>query len=322
MPKFAEIVLKKCLGLKNDEKFLIVTDSELNHIAEIFYEQSKKITNNVKLIETPIPKVNGTEPDPEVAKEMLGYDVELLITSKSLSHTQARKNACDKGVRIVTMPGITEDIMERAIDIDYDRLMMVHKKLGDIIDDGEKVKIQTVLGTDFSFSIYGRKAFGRDSGLFTSKGTFGNLPTGEIFIAPVEGTANGIFVVDASFAGIGKLEKPIKIYVENGYVVKIDGDKSEMLDKLLDSVGKGARNIAEFGIGTNEKAQITGNILEDEKVIGTCHIALGNNAGFGGKVNVQLHLDGIIKKPTIWVDNKKIINDGKLLIQSNQKLFK
>jgi len=316
MLKYAEIVLKKCLGLKNDEKILIVTDSDLKYIAKIFYEQSKKITNNAKLIETPIPKVNGAEPDPEVAKEMLGYDVELLITSKSLSHTKARKNACDNGARIVTMPGITEGILERTIDIDYDRLMMVHKKLGDVIDDGKEVKIQTRFGTDFGFSIYGRKAFGKDSGLFTRKGAFGNLPTGEIFVAPVEGTANGIFVVDASFAGIGKLENPIKIYVENGYAVKIEGDRSKVLDKLLDSVGKEARNIAEFGIGTNEKAQITGNILEDEKVIGTCHIALGNNTGFGGKVDVQLHLDGIIKKPTIWVDNKKIMNNGKLLIQS------
>ena len=314
MPKYAEIVLNKCLGLKNNEKFLIVTDSKLNHIAKIFYEQAKSITNNVKLVETSIPKVNGTEPDPEVDKEMLRHDVELLITSKSLSHTNARINASRNRARIVTMPGITKEILERTIDIDYDKLMKTHEKLGDIIDNGKEVKIQTRLGTDFSFSIDSRKAFGIDSGLFTRKGAFGNLPTGEIFIAPVEGTANGTFIADASFAGIGKLERPIKIYVENGYVVKIEGDKEEVLNEFLDSVGKEARNIAEFGIGTNENAKITGNILEDEKAIGTCHIALGNNAGFGGKVNVQLHLDGIIKKPNIWIDNKKILDDGKLLI--------
>jgi len=190
----------------------------------------------------------------------------------------------------------------------------VHKKIADVMDKGEYVRIKTTLGTNIGFSINGRRAFGRDSGLFTRKGAFGNLPTGEIFIAPVEETANGVFIVDASFAGIGKLEEPIKIYVENGYVVKIEGYKAEFLDEVLDSVGKEARNIAEFGIGTNEKAKITGNILEDEKVIGTCHIALGNNSGFGGKVNVQLHLDGIIKKPTIWVDNEKILDDGKLII--------
>lgn len=314
MSKSTEIVLNKCMGLKNNEKFLIVTDSELYHIAKIFYEQAKKITNNVKLIETSIPKVHGTEPSDDIAKEMLNYDVELLITSKSLSHTNARINASNKGARIVTMPGITKDILERTIDIDYDKLMKVHEKLGDVIDSGKEVKIQTALGTDFSFSIDGRKGFGRDPGLFTRNGSFGNLPTGEIFVAPIEGTANGVFVVDASLGGIGKLEEPIKVHVENGYAIKIGGGKAKEFENLLDSAGKEARNIAEFGIGTNEKARITGNILEDEKVIGTCHIALGNNAGFGGKVNVQLHLDGIIRNPTIFIDNKKIMGNGKLSI--------
>jgi len=274
MPKSAEIVLKKCLGLKRNEKLLIVTDSKLYSIARMFFNEAKKITRNIKLIKIPIPKVHGTEPSDDVAKEILNYDVGLLITSKSLSHTHARINASNNGVRIVTMPGITEDILERTIDIDYDKLMKVHKKLGDIIDNGKEVKIQTELGTDFSFSIEGRKACGVGSGLYTNKGSFDNLPTGEIFIAPVEGTANGIFVVDASFGDIGKLKSPIRIYVEKGYVVKIEGEKSEELENLLNSASKEARNIAEFGIGTNEKAKITGNILEDEKVIGTCHIAL------------------------------------------------
>lgn len=313
MPKYAEIVLKKCLGLKNNENLLIVTDSGLNGIAKIFLDEAKKITKDVKLVEIPIPKVHGTEPSNEIAKEMLDYYAELLITTKSLSHTNARINACKKGARIVTMPGITREILERTIDIDYNKLIRVHKKLGDIIDKGKEVKITTKLGANLKFSVKGRKAFGRDSGLFTKKGSFGNLPTGEIFVAPVEGTANGTYIVDASFAGIGKLKSPIKIYVKNGHAVKIDGEKADVLNKMLDSAGKEARNIAEFGIGTNEKAKITGNILEDEKVVGTCHIALGNNVGFGGKTCVQLHLDGIIKNPTIFVDENKILGRGKFL---------
>ena len=192
--------------------------------------------------------------------------------------------------------------------------MKVHEKLGDIIDKGKEVKIITKLGTNLTFSIEGRKAFGRDSGLFTKKGSFGNLPTGEIFVAPIEWTANGIYFVDASFAGIGELKSPIRIYVKRGHAVEIDGEKADVLAELLDSAGKEARNIAEFGIGTNEKAKITGNILEDEKVIGTCHIALGNNVGFGGKTRVQLHLDGIIKNPAIFVDENKILDKGKFLL--------
>ena len=113
---------------------------------------------------------------------------------------------------------------------------------------------------------------------------------------------------------MGKLKSLLKVYVNEGYAEKIEGKNAENLEKVLGSVGKEARNIAEFGIGTNEKAIITGNILEDEKVKGTCHIALGNNIGFGGKVNAPLHLDGIIKKPTIFIDNRKIMDNGKMLI--------
>ena len=314
MPKYTEIVLKKCLGLRFGEKFLVVTDSKLYNTAKLFYNDAKKITKNTELIKIPIPKINGTEPDNRTAEELLKYDVELLITTKSLSHTNARINACKKGARIVTMPGITKGTLNRAIDIDYETLFMLHNNLGDIIDKGKEVKITTRLGTDLTFSIKGRKAFGRDSGLFTKKGSFGNLPTGEIFVAPVEWTANGIYVVDASFEGMGKLKSLLKVYVNEGYAEKIEGKNAENLEKVLGSVGKEARNIAEFGIGTNEKAIITGNILEDEKVKGTCHIALGNNIGFGGKVNAPLHLDGIIKKPTIFIDNRKIMDNGKILI--------
>ena len=314
MSKSAEIVLKKCLGLKNNEKLLIVTDSKLFSIAKMFFDEAKKITDDVKLIKIPIPRVHGTETSKEVAEEMLDYDAELLITTKSLSHTKARKNASDKGARITTMPGVTRDMIERALNIDYDRLKRINDKLAKVLDKGKKVRITTKIGTDISFSIEGRNALGTDSGLYTKKGSFGNLPSGEVFIAPVEKTANGTFIVDASFADFGKLKKPLKVEVKGGYAISFEGEKSQKLENLLDSVGKEARNIAEFGIGTNDKAKITGNILEDEKAVGTCHIALGNNAGFGGKVHVQLHLDGIIKKPTIYVDDKKIMNDGKLLI--------
>ncbi len=314
MSKAAEIVLKKCLGLKKNEKFLVITDSKLYNLGNMFFREAKKITNSAKLIKIPIPKVNGTEPPKKTAKEMLKYDAELLITTKSLSHTKARKKACKNGARIVTMPGITKSTVNRALDIDYEKLKKIGGKLADIIDNGNNVRIKTKLGTDISFSINGRKAYGRESGIYDKKGSYGNLPTGEIFVAPVEKGSNGVFVADASFAGIGKLKIPLKIYVKRGYAVNLKGVNAKKMEGLLDSVGKEGRNIAEFGIGTNEKAKITGNVLEDEKVKGTCHIALGNNTGFGGKVSVQLHLDGVIKNPTIFVDKKKIMGNGKLII--------
>ncbi len=312
--KAAEIVLRKCMGLKDDESLIIITDSKLRKIGDVFLESALTITSRVELEEIPIPEADGAEPPEDIAKDMLNYHVAILITTKSLSHTSARKKASEHGVRIATLPGITEDMMNRCIDIDYDSLKRRTEKISKILDEGKSVKITTTMGTNLNFSIEDRKSFGDDSGVYDKKGAFGNLPAGESYVAPVEGTAQGVYVVDASHAGIGKLKEPVKITVKDGFAVDFEGNKSDKLKGLIDKVGKDGGNVAEFGIGTNDKAIINGNVLEDEKVFGTCHIALGNNTGFGGNVDVPLHLDGVIKKPDIFIDEKKIMEDGKLLI--------
>jgi leucyl aminopeptidase (aminopeptidase T) len=311
MSKSAEIVLKKCLDLKKNERILIITDSKLYSIGKMFFEQAKKITDSVKLVKVPIPKVSGTEPSKKIAREMLKYDVELLVTAKSLSHTKARKNACEKGARIVTMPGATKGMLKRALDIDYKRLKGRNKKLMKILTRGKIAKITTKKGTNLVMGIKGRKCFD-DNGIYNKKGSFGNLPSGEVAVAPIEETTNGVYVIDASLSGVGKLKKELKIKVEDGYAIGVEGEKAKQLKKYFKS--REHRNIAEFGIGTNPKAKVSGCVLEDEKVIGTVHIALGNNISLGGKVNVPLHLDGVIKNPTVYVDNKKIMSNGRLII--------
>ncbi|MFT4326928.1 MAG: aminopeptidase, partial [Candidatus Woesearchaeota archaeon] len=123
---------------------------------------------------------------------------------------------------------------------------------------------------------------------------------------------NGTIVYDGSIAGVGKITTPIKLEVKKGKATIVSKNKdSTKLKKLLESVGPKAYNLAELGIGTNPNAILTGNVLEDEKVLGTCHIALGNDLSYNGTNNVPIHLDGIILKPTITVDGKIIMKDGK-----------
>jgi len=316
LEKSAKIILKKCLALKRDERCLIITDKKRRKIANSIFSEAKKIAKTTDLIVIREGKINGEEPDKKVAEKMLVYEVIIIPTTKSLTHTKARMNANKKGARIATMPGITEEIMERCIDINYDEMKRLTTKIENILSRGKMVKIITELGTNITINISGRKAQGHESGIFTKKGDFGNLPEGETFIAPMQKGTNGIYVVDSSQSSIGKLKNPIKITVKEGFATRIEGKtEAKKLKKILDSVkDKNAFNVAEFGIGTNKKAKITGNILEDEKVFGTCHIALGKNSSFGGDVEVPIHLDGIIKKPTIFVDGKKIMEKGKLVI--------
>jgi leucyl aminopeptidase (aminopeptidase T) len=307
----ADVVLKKCMQIKKREKVLIITDTKQRNIADIFFKAAAKLKIRTALIEIQIGKIHGEEPPKWAAEEMPKYDIILLITTKSLSHTKARKNACKKGARIASMPTITKDVIKRAINIDYKKLKQKNKKLMNILTKGKTAKITTKKGTDLIMNIQRRKGFD-DNGEYNKKGSFGNLPSGEVAIAPIEGKTNGTYVVDKSFSGIGKLKKPVKIKVKNGYATEIKGEKSKQLKKHLKN--KKYKNIAEFGIGTNPKAKISGCVLEDEKVIGTVHIALGNSISLGGKVNVPLHLDGVISKPTVFIDNKKIMEQGKLLL--------
>lgn len=310
----SEIAIKTCMGVKKNEKILVITDEVKRDIGYSLYLNAVRLGYIALLVEMKSGKVNGEEPPAEIAELMQKFDVVFCPTAKSLTHTDARRAASAKGVRIATFPGITKEVMIRGMNADYKKISKLSIKLMKILEKGKDIRVVAPSGTDISFSIKGRKSYA-SKGLFHAKGESGNLPTGETFLAPVEGSSNGIFVVDGSMAGLGLIKNAnISITVKDGYADKITGGTvASKLKKQLDAVGKDARNIAEFGIGTNDSARLSGVLLEDEKVMGTIHIALGNNVSMGGSVNVPIHLDGVIKKPTVYLDGKPIMKDGKFV---------
>lgn len=312
--KAIDIIYSELLKVKKKESVLIICDKDTKNIAEKFFEYGYIYGDHTLCFEIPVGKRHGEEPSMEIAKLFLKYDILLLITTKSLSHTNARKNATKKGAKIITMPGVTKETLKRCVGIDYIELKKIHDKLHKLMKKVKKIRITTKKGTDISFSIYNNKVVYTTS--MSKKGDFHNIPMGEVYVSPKEGTTEGVYIVDASQAGVGKIKKDIKITVKKGYASDFDGygEAKKLYNMLMKIKNKGAFNIAEFGIGTNPKAKIVGDILEDEKVRGTCHIALGNNYSFGGKVNVPIHLDGIMKKPTIYFDKKIIMKEGKFLI--------
>ncbi len=309
------IAIKDCMKVKKNEKILVITDELKNEIGYSIYENAKRLGYKSLLLEMPSGKINGEEPPAEVAEMMKKFDVVFVPTAKSITHTDARRAASKKGVRVATFPGITKEIMIRGMNADYNAISKRSIKLKNILEKGNHIRITAPAGTDIEFDITGRTAIA-SKGLYHKKGESGNLPTGETFLAPVEGTTNGVFVVDGSFAGLGLIgEVHIKVEVEKGFATKITGGKAaKKLIGMLDKVGRRARNIAEFGIGTNDSAKLSGILLEDEKVMGTVHLALGNNVTMGGTFNVPIHVDGVIKKPTVYLDDKLLMNSGNLLI--------
>jgi len=308
----ARIVVNTCMGIRRGEDVLVITDPPRIRIAKSIAGAARELGAEATLICMPVGKRHGQEPPEPVALAMRYFDVIIAPTTYSLTHTQARLRACKAGARIATMPMITEEMMRSgAMLANYSKVAKLTKKVVARLDKASDVEVTTKAGTDLKFSIQGREAH-PDTGIYHKPGDFGNLPAGEAFIAPVEGTGEGLVVVDGSM--LDTATGRINITIKRGLARKISGGLAKRLIRMLEEVGPKARNLAEFGIGTNPKARLMGNVLEDEKVLGTCHVALGDNSTFGGKVRASSHIDGIFKRPTVKLDGKVLMQDGRLNI--------
>jgi leucyl aminopeptidase (aminopeptidase T) len=208
------------------------------------------------------------------------------------------------------MPGMTDDMFSHgAITADYAQVKTLTEQVAALLSEGSQVRVEKD-GLSLSFSIEGRDGV-LSTGLYLNPGESGNLPSGEAYIAPMEGTAAGQIKVDGSIAGIGALNSPMVLTVEQGRLISAEGESG---DRLLDMLGAGdGRLLGEFGIGTNNKARITGVVLEDEKVYGTIHVAFGSNNTFGGVVAAGVHIDAVVMKPDVYIDDKLIMRAGELL---------
>ena len=304
MTKGATKVME-CFGVKGGESVVIVVDTLTPpSIGASLFESARNIGCEVMLMTMQPRSHHGEEPPKAVAEAMLKADVVIAPTTLSLTHTQARITACRAGARIASMPGITEKMMNTGgITANCGMLYDIAQKWNQRLGNVREVRVVSDAGTDIVFDLEGC-TWMMDTGLCHAKGCSSNLPAGEMYIAPKD--ANGVYVVDGSLSGFGLLDSPLEINVRNRYVTSIKGEYARKLETVLEKVGEKARNIAELGIGINPEARLIGNVLEDEKVGGTVHIALGDNSCFGGDVIAGIHLDGIIKKPVLFLDGKKI----------------
>ncbi|MFC1698619.1 aminopeptidase [Candidatus Omnitrophota bacterium] len=301
--KIASAVIHKCFGFKKGEHLLIVTDDATERLAQTFYQAAQKEKIDCLLLKIPPLKMHGQEPPKEVTAALKVTDIAILLTAMSLSHTKARKLACTKyGTRMASLPGITEEICNRSIELNYTKLKQKVEKAARQLNKGRRMEIYTDRGTNLTMSIRGQKGFS-DCGLYTRPGAFGNLPAGEACIAPCEGTTNGRLVVDASAPMVGRLKRPKEIIIKHGLIQNMPIPR---IAKAIKPLGKCALNIAEIGLGFNPRAKVTGNILEDEKAERTGHLAIGANISFGGKISCPCHLDFVFFNPRVFIDGRRM----------------
>jgi leucyl aminopeptidase (aminopeptidase T) len=201
---------------------------------------------------------------------------------------------------------------------DSEEVARLSKLFAERLTRAREAVVRTASGTDLALNLEGRDGLA-DHGLFTQAGDFGNLPAGEAYIAPVEGLGQGRLVVPAGWWH--GLAEDMALTFEDGLVREIEGG-GQIREQLLPLLGLGedmerdrARcNLAELGIGTNPFARSVESGLEAEKIKGTIHIAIGDNAHIGGIVSSDVHFDMIIPEVDLLLDGEKVIGDGEWLI--------
>lgn len=311
LDKAVATVVRDCLGVTPGEEVLVICNPATRELGDALRGEAETVGAEAVLAVMTERESHAGEPPKTIAEAMVAADVVLAPTVQSLSHTASRKRASESGTRTATLPGATVEMLARVMSDDMENLRQRGARVAELLDRGTEAWITCDHGSDLRLGLEGRKAI-PDAGELTETGAFGNLPCGEGFISPA--TAEGILIVDGSIAGVGLVDEPVKLTIENGHLVDATGEEGRKLMELLTVHGPDGTNVAELGIGTNQKAILTGNILEDEKILGTAHVAFGASAAIGGQVQVPVHLDVVSMRPEVTIDDTPVVLEGQLLV--------
>lgn len=270
----------------------------------------------------PVASPNA-EPDADTAAALERADLLVLVPSVPISHTEAVTNAVANGARILVMDGATIEMLAIGGGAgDYRRMHELGLLLEQLWNEGEHVRVESSEGTDFEADIRGRLSWRWDGYTFGADWyhlTGCAMPDGEVGLAPLEGSAQGTVVWDASVHSLGLVREPVRLTVVDGWVTKIEGgDQAAQLEAHLASLDDPNAYYcpAEIAIGINEAARITGTMREDKKARGTVHIAVGTNSDIGGTISAKTHIDGLLRRPSLRIDGRQIIDSGNLLVEA------
>jgi aminopeptidase len=289
-----------CLGVSAGDRVLLLCNEPQRRLAEALAQAARGRTGAVQVLEYPTLSRESEEPPRPIAQAILEASVVFATTTYSISHTRARIEASQRGVRIAGAY-TSEEAFVRTIDVDYGLLERSGAHIAAALTQADTCRISSEAGTDLALSIAGREGI-VDDGNLRDAGAFGNLPAGEAFIAPLETTGDGTIVFDGALAGYGLLQAPLRVQLQGGRAVSADGQAARWFLSTLDAGGQYGRSIAEVGIGTNPSAQLCGEIGIDEKVVGTAHIAFGTSVTCGGANQAGVHIDGILLDPIVELD--------------------
>lgn len=316
MARTARRAVEQVLAIKPGEKVLVLTDTGRPvSIARVLASAAYAAGAEVVVATMITRETHGVEPPEVIAEAMKVVDAVIMPISYALTHTNAVRNALKRGTRFCNFREITEDTMIRgAVTVDYYQMREVANRVAKRMNEANTVRVTTPAGTDITMSLAGRKSLVL-AGFAQEPGQLGGLVTGEVAMAPVEGTANGVMVNPFSIDAIGVIHDPFHLKVVDGKVQEVSGGlEAHKLRDVFARQDENATNIAEFAIGVNPEARIIGIMNEDKRRLGTVHIAIGDNMTLGGKVYSNIHYDILFFEPTVQLDDKIVVEKGTLKI--------
>lgn len=320
MMKYARIPF--ALNVKPGEKVLLVIDTETDEsVWRAVAAAGVAHGADLAIALSPPVEEHGYEPPAHVAAAMWASDHVMLMTTRAIAHSAAAKRCQVEGRTIFFMEEITPEMLMRGATLeDYERMQVLGRTIKDLWTRSDHVRVTSEQGTDFECSLKGREGLyiAGKAMRWESLGMCScAFPDGEAVIAPVEGTGNGVVVFDTTAHAVGRLQEPLRLVIRDGVVVEIAGGRAatrwrQILEAQDDE--NSWKFPAEIAIGLNPKAQVTGSLREDKKLLGSCHMAVGTNADFGGRVKAKVHMDALMRYPTIVMDDTLVVEKGKVRV--------
>lgn len=315
MARGAKTAVENCAAVQPHEQVLVITERSQLSIAESICYAVSAAGAEPTLALMVGREEDGQEPPASIAAAMKETDVFFCVVNRSITHTHAVKDAVAAGARGLVLTQFSEEMMSQGgREADFRAIAPTCRAVAKALEGAQNVHLQTSMGTDLTFSAAGRR--GNALCGIVGKGEFSTIPTIEANVSPLEHTAEGVIVADASipYIGIGLLEEPVTCKVEKGKIISITGGRQAkmLLDDLNSKNDPNVFNVAEMGVGLNPACRFIGFMLEDEGVLGSVHIGIGTSITLGGTVKAACHYDLIMRDATIDVDGKRILDNGKV----------
>ena len=322
----SDMVVQTCMDIRRGENVLIVCDPTTAEIGQSLHIATQKRSDRVLLIVMPKSRHHGEEPPSPVAALMRQQQVVIAATKYSLTHTRAARQALKDGARIATMPGMTFELYtEGGMTADFQDVKRRISNIANFLRRRRIINVKSESGTDVTFEVNWRDWKLDDNGICNRPRMLTNLPAGKVFILPKEGTMNGTIVIDGSWDST-LIDEPVEFIVEDGTVVDVKGGTlaatirqsyGEVAKKLKAKDRESVWTVAEFGFGMNPSARLVGNVLEDEKRMGSCYFSIGDNTGLGGTSNAGIHISGVLAEPSVWLDDSCLTESGEFMADEN-----